>query len=48
MEKAYMKNKRDKQEALQKLRDLQDRINSMDRQMKETIMEYEERVKEEQ
>jgi len=43
-----MKNKRDKQEALQKLRDLQDRINSMDRQMKETIMEYEERVKEEQ
>ena len=33
---------------MQKLRDLQHRINSMDRQMKETVMEYEERVKEEQ
>ena len=44
----YEEIKRDKQEALQKLRDLQDKINDMDRQMKETVMEYEERVKEEQ
>ena len=33
---------------MQKLHDLQDRINSMDRQMKETVMEYEDIVKEKQ